>query len=151
MSNDTNNNSHSNETSGFFYRKEVIRWILRIFYLCCIGLVLIDFFIHRHTEVDIEKWPAFYALYGFIACTILVFMSKAMRFFLIRDETYYDDVESPEEYLSKQGLELPTSEQPSLTDGNSNDDSSSSSNSNDPSSNGLSTTDLPTNNREKSS
>lgn len=110
MSNNSNN--HSDQSSGFFYRKDVILWILRIFYLCCFALLVVDFIIHRHTETAVEKIPTFYAFYGFVACSILVFISKLMRIFLIRDENYYDEPEAPEDYLNNQELKHPTSEYP---------------------------------------
>jgi len=96
------------DTTGFFFREDVIRWILWIFYACCVGLFLIDFFIHRHTSTDIEKIPGFYAIYGLLACVILVVLAKWMRIFLIREENYYDEPEEAHEYLQKQGLELPS-------------------------------------------
>lgn len=101
---------NDHHASGFFYREEVIRWILRIFYLCCAALLLADFFIHRHTITDIEKLPTFYGLYGFIACVILVVIAKWLRIILIRSEDYYDETEDSSEFLRKQNLELPESE-----------------------------------------
>ena len=32
----------------------------------------------------------FYAIYGFVACVILVLLAKEMRKLLMRDEDYYD-------------------------------------------------------------
>ena len=90
------------QASGFFYRKDVIRNILYVFYALSAILALVDFVIHRHIYTDIEKVPMFYAIYGFVACSILVFVAKAMRIFLIRDEDYYDELEDPKEFLKKQ-------------------------------------------------
>jgi hypothetical protein len=104
----SNNSNH--KPSGFFYREEVITWILRIFYACCIILASLDFLIDRHTERSFEKFPTFYALYGLIACVILVFIAKWMRILLIRDENFYDEPESPKDFLEKQGLDLPQTE-----------------------------------------
>ena len=55
--------------------------------------VLLDFFIHRHTLHAYEQLPAFYALYGFLGCVILVLIAKEMRKVLMRKENYYDDVD----------------------------------------------------------
>jgi len=74
---------------GFFDRPEVIKWMLRIFYSICIALVIVDFIIHRHIVTDVEKIPAFYAIYGFVACVALVLVSSQMRKFLMRGEHYY--------------------------------------------------------------
>lgn len=73
-----------------FDRPRVIKWVLRIFYGICISLVLIDFLIHRHVETSIERVPAFYAIYGFFTCVILVLLAKQLRKLLMRDENYYE-------------------------------------------------------------
>ena len=106
---DTHNDNHMHQASGFFYRKDVIRWILRIFYVISAILLLMDFIIHRHTVTNIEKIPTFYALYGFFACVILVIIAKWIRIAVIRAENYYDEAEDSNEFLQKQGLELPES------------------------------------------
>lgn len=80
----------NNDDCGFFYRPQVIIWILRIFYVICGLLVLADFFVHRHVETDIEKLPAFYAVYGFVACVILVWLAAKMRIWVMREEKYYE-------------------------------------------------------------
>lgn len=107
--NSANKHRHddNHQPSGFFYREDVIRWILRIFYAGALALLLVDFFIHRHIVTDVEKLPTFYALYGFVACVVLVVIAKWMRIFLIRSEDYYDEFESPEDFLQNQGLDLP--------------------------------------------
>ena len=79
--------------SGFFDKPATINWILRIFYGLCVVLVFADFVVHRHVYSNIENIPAFYALYGFVACVLLVLVAKVMRVLLMRKEDYYDDVE----------------------------------------------------------
>ena len=44
----------------------------------------------RHAERSWEGLPGFYAIYGFVACVILVLVAKEMRKVLMRDEDYYD-------------------------------------------------------------
>jgi hypothetical protein len=65
--------------------------LLRFFYGICGLLVLVDFVVHRHTEMGWEKIPAFYALYGFVACVVLVILAKMMRKVVMRKEEYYDE------------------------------------------------------------
>lgn len=77
----------------FFDKPENIRLLLRIFYGICALLVALDFVVHRHTEFRWEGLPAFYPLYGFVGCVILVIVAKWMRRFLMRPEDYYDRVE----------------------------------------------------------
>lgn len=56
----------------------------------CIGLLLADFVVHRHVIHPWEGLPGFYALYGFVACVLLVLIAKEMRKLLMRDEDYYE-------------------------------------------------------------
>jgi len=37
-----------------------------------------------------EALWGFYAIYGFVACVVLVLLAKEMRKILMRDEDYYD-------------------------------------------------------------
>ncbi|MFC6635725.1 hypothetical protein [Microbulbifer taiwanensis] len=83
----------SGEKQYFFDRPDNIRLVLRIFYGICALLVAADFVVHRHTEFRWEGLPAFYPLYGFVGCVILVIVAKWMRSFLMRPEDYYDRLE----------------------------------------------------------
>jgi len=46
------------------------------FYLSLLILLVIDFFIYKHPHFPWEKWPGFYATYGFVACVVLVVAAK---------------------------------------------------------------------------
>lgn len=61
------------------------------FVVLCAALFAVDFFYHRHVERDWESWPGFYAIYGFVACVILVLVAKEMRKIVMRKEDYYDE------------------------------------------------------------
>lgn len=76
--------------SGWFDDPRHVRWIMIGLYVLCALLFGLDFVLHRHVYLDFDKIPAFYALYGFIACVVLVLLAKVMRLFLMRDEDYYD-------------------------------------------------------------
>lgn len=80
----------STDTPGFFEKSSSVTWILRAFYGLCIVLVILDFVVHRHIYTEVERIPTFYALYGFVACVVLVLVAKLMRLALMRSETYYD-------------------------------------------------------------
>lgn len=79
------------EPKGFFDKPENISKMLKVFYLICGLLVVADFIVHRHIYHDWEKIPAFYAIYGFLGCVILVLIAKQMRKVLMRGESYYDE------------------------------------------------------------
>jgi hypothetical protein len=74
-----------------FDRPENVDRLLKGFYAICILLALADFVLHRHIGFDWEKIPAFYAIYGFVACVLLVLIAKKMRNLLMRREDYYDE------------------------------------------------------------
>ena len=75
----------------FFDKPGNVKWFLRAFYGVCIALFAADFVIHRHAERTLEGFWGFYAIYGFVACVLLVLMAKEMRKVLMRGEDYYDD------------------------------------------------------------
>lgn len=78
------------DKQDFFESEENIGKILKVFYAICILLVLADFIVHRHIYHDWENIPAFYAVYGFVGCVVLVLIAKAMRKVLMKEEDYYD-------------------------------------------------------------
>ena len=78
------------EPQDFFDKPENVSKILKVFYGICIALVVVDFIVHRHVYHDWENIPAFYAIYGFVGCVVLVLIAKEMRKVLMREEDYYD-------------------------------------------------------------
>lgn len=79
------------EKKHLFDNPRNVERLLRVFYATCILLVVVDFFVHRHIVMAWEKLPAFYALYGFVACVLLVVLAKLMRKVVMRKEEYYDE------------------------------------------------------------
>ncbi len=64
------------------------RWIL---IAILIGLVLIDPFMEKHPVFAVEKLTAFYAIYGFLSCALIVAVSKIIgKLWLQKREDYYD-------------------------------------------------------------
>ncbi|HCH32014.1 MAG TPA: hypothetical protein DE045_03600 [Oceanospirillaceae bacterium] len=82
--------SQQQEKPDFFDKPENISKMLKVFYGVCILLVVADFMVHRHIYHSWENIPAFYAVYGFIGCVMLVIVAKAMRKVLMKEEDYYD-------------------------------------------------------------
>ena len=61
------------------------------FYIVLALLVLPDFFMHKHSLFSpVEAWPGFYAIFGFVACVIIILVSKLFGFVLKVKEDYYD-------------------------------------------------------------
>lgn len=83
--------AEQHEPCGFFDKPENIKKMLKVFYVVCGLLVVADFIVHRHIYHDWENIPAFYAIYGFVGCVVLVLIAKEMRKVLMRGEKYYDE------------------------------------------------------------
>ena len=83
--------SEPDQKTHLFDNPRNVERLLNGFYVICILLVIADFIIHRHTTMAWEKIPAFYAIYGFIACVVLVIVAKLMRKVVMRPENYYDE------------------------------------------------------------
>ena len=79
------------EKTHLFDNPRNVQRLLRGFYVLCALVVVVDFFVHRHISHSWENLPAFYAIYGFIACVLLVWIAKQMRKVLMRKEDYYDE------------------------------------------------------------
>ena len=78
------------EKQHLFDKPENIRRLLRLLYLACALLLAADLFIHRHVTHPWESLWGFFALFGFVACVLLVLIAKQMRRVLMRSEDYYD-------------------------------------------------------------
>ena len=71
-------------------KKKVDRFVYGLYGACAL-LFGADFLYHKHTYVLVEDIPGFYALYGFIACVLLVLIAKKLRNVVMRKEDYYDE------------------------------------------------------------
>lgn len=89
MSN-SNIQSDKDEKKYLFDNPRNVSRLLSGFYIICGILFIADFIVHRHTVHPWEGFPAFYAIYGFVACVLLVVVAKEMRKLLMRKEDYYD-------------------------------------------------------------
>ena len=86
-----NNKNKKDEKTYFFDKPENVKRVLNVFYTLCVILVLADFVVHRHIGLVWENIPAFYAIYGFVACVALVVVAKLIRKIVMRKEDYYND------------------------------------------------------------
>jgi len=83
--------SDKNQKIYLFDKPENVKRLLTGFYAICVILVIADFIFHRHIGFSWEEMPAFYAIYGFAACVVLVVIAKKMRKLVMRKENYYDE------------------------------------------------------------
>lgn len=67
--------------------KKIVRWS---FFASLVILVILDLVTEKHPEFDMEKIPAFYSIFGFVACVGIVLISKVFGLWLKKKEDYYD-------------------------------------------------------------
>lgn len=81
----------TNEKPGMFDNPQNVKRLLVIFFSLT-GLVLsIDLFYHKHAIFPWEGYFGFYAVFGFVACVVLVIVAKYfLRPLVMRKEDYYD-------------------------------------------------------------
>ena len=79
------------EKQHMFDKPENVKRLLQIFFSSLVVLLGLDFTFHKHTYFPWEGWPFFYAIFGFVACVVLVLVAKyILRPLVIRDEDYYE-------------------------------------------------------------
>ena len=89
---------HKDEMVGekhIFDNPRNVKRLIWIFFALCVVMLSLDFIIHRHPsfaagEFTAEGWFGFYAIYGFVACVLLVLIATQLRKILMRAEDYYD-------------------------------------------------------------
>jgi len=72
-------------------RRKAVGWVALLFLA---ALVLVDalFVDKHHAHTEVETFPAFWALYGFLGCALIVGISKLVaKAGLIKEEEYYND------------------------------------------------------------
>ena len=82
---------NKNDREYLFDKPRNVQRLLRTFFASLVFLLIGDFFIHKHADFAWEEWPEFFAVYGFVACVVLVLAAKyILRPIVKRRENYYD-------------------------------------------------------------
>ena len=86
--------------SWFFQPKNVRRVIVGLFGACGFFFLLDVVFVltgfDKHPHFQWEQWPGFYAVFGFVACVLLVLISRfLLRPLVMRGEDYYEKNSTP--------------------------------------------------------
>lgn len=65
----------------------------RIYWVCLVASLVLDFYwlyTHKfHLHFSFQEIPQFFALFGFLGCMLLILLAKALGFFIVREEDYY--------------------------------------------------------------
>jgi hypothetical protein len=87
---------NESEKKHIFDDPRNIKRLIRVFFVVCAVMIALDLVVHRHLSFKdgvfpAEAWFGYYAVYGWVACVILVLVAKQMRKVLMRDEDHYDE------------------------------------------------------------
>jgi len=74
----------------YFDKPENIKRLWIMLYAVCGLTVIPDFFTHRHAYFGIDAFFGFYAILGFVSCSVLILFSKLVGLVLKVKESYYD-------------------------------------------------------------
>ena len=85
-----------NDKRHLFDDPQNVRRVIRGLTVACVVLFLLDAVLHRHVYHPWEAFFGFYAIYGFVACVLLVLLAKEMRKLVMRDEDYYKRDNAPD-------------------------------------------------------
>ena len=85
----------NSEKKHLFDQPRNVHRLIWVFFVLCTLLLGVELFFHRHLNFaegvfPVEGWFGFYAIYGFVACVLLVLTATQMRKVLMRREDYYD-------------------------------------------------------------
>lgn len=76
---------------GWLDHKHSVNIIIWILVILCLSLVISDFIYDRYGHFYIEETPGFFAGYGFVMFSVIIFGATLLRFLVSRNEDYYGD------------------------------------------------------------
>jgi uncharacterized membrane protein AbrB (regulator of aidB expression) len=93
----------------FTSRKGAPAVLLRVLAFLCFVVFVYDGFYQKHEKVEIANAFGFYAYYGFVCFTFIIFAALALRKIIKRREDYYGDQdinaeETPEHIVERKDL-----------------------------------------------
>lgn len=68
-----------------------IRTLWRVFVAVLALTVAAQLLVHVHGNFHVDGWFAFSAIYGFLACVVMVLFAKLLGLVLNRRDTYYQE------------------------------------------------------------
>ncbi len=77
--------------SAIISKKAIRTWWLGFIIVLALTIVAEIFFPNSHGHFTFDEYISFHAIFGFIACVAIVFVSKFLGIFLKRKENYYQE------------------------------------------------------------
>jgi hypothetical protein len=77
--------------TGWLENPAIRKLMLAVFMAWLVGSVGLDLIAHRHGHFAFENFVGFWAVFGLLACLLLVYLAKFIRLIIKRPQDYYDD------------------------------------------------------------
>lgn len=84
-------NSEIKIDEGYFDRPKTQKMLWRLLWGFCALTVVLEAFIHREHHFAMDNFYGFYAVLGFVACSVCILVAKALGLVLKVKEGYYDE------------------------------------------------------------
>ncbi|WP_461210563.1 hypothetical protein [Desulfocurvus sp. DL9XJH121] len=83
---------NNTEKKHMFDDPRNLQRLLKVFFASLVVLFGLDLVVEKHSHFPWEDWFGFYAIYGFIACVLLVLAARyVLRPLVMRREDFYDE------------------------------------------------------------
>jgi hypothetical protein len=81
------------------FLRDRLKTVIRVCFGVLALLILVDaLFVNKeHAHTPVEHWPAFWSVFGFVACALIIILSKwyGHAGIMVRED-YYDDASKEE-------------------------------------------------------
>ena len=87
----------SDKETDWIYRESTKKLLMRLLLVGCVISVLLELFVlGRKEKFGVDGWFGFYALLGFVSCTLMIFAAKGLGLWLKVPTDFYEEEKTGE-------------------------------------------------------
>ena len=87
----------TDKETDWIYRESTKKLLMRLLLTGCVISVLLELFVlGRKEKFGVDGWFGFYALLGFVSCTLMIFVAKALGLWLKVPTNFYEEEKTGE-------------------------------------------------------